>query len=209
MNQATSAQHLVIFTRYPVAGGGKRRLAAHVGQVQAVRFQRVRLQALLIELSHDPRWTTWLAVTPDRSGPWPPHVNRLSQGRGDLGQRLARIVTALPRGPAIIIGTDIPGIRALHIAAGFQALRGHDAAFGPAPDGGYWLIGLKRTPRARLPFDDVRWSTSHALDDTIRALGTARVAMIDTLEDVDDGAALRRHPAWARTIPSPAKGVLR
>jgi uncharacterized protein len=209
MKQATRAQHLVIFTRYPVAGSGKRRLAAHAGPVQAVRFQRVRLQTLLIGLSHDPRWTTWLAVTPDRSGPWPSHVKRLPQGRGDLGQRLARIMTALPCGPAIVIGTDIPGIRASHIAAGFQALKGHDAAFGPAPDGGYWLIGLKRTPRVRLPFEDVRWSTSDALNDTIRTLGTARVAMIDTLEDVDDGSALRRHPGWARTIPSPANGGLR
>jgi uncharacterized protein len=196
-------RHLVIFARYPVAGGGKRRLAASVGQIQAVRFQRVRLHALAIGLSYDPRWTTWLAVTPDRSGPWPAHVGVLNQGRGDLGQRLARVMTALPQGPALIIGTDIPGIRASHIAAGFQALGNHDAVFGPAPDGGYWLVGLKRTPCVRLPFAGVRWSSPHALADTIQALGPARVALIDTLEDIDDGAALKRCRSWDRMISSP------
>lgn len=139
-------------------------------------------------------------MTPDRSGPWPPHVRAIGQGRGDLGQRLAHVVRSLPRGPVVIIGTDIPGIGAPHIASAFDALTGHDAVFGPAPDGGYWLVGLRRVPRVRLPFAPVRWSSEHALADTVRNLGEARVASLDVLEDVDDGAALRRLGHWARVI---------
>ena len=200
--RAQPARHLVIFARYPTAGGGKRRLATHVGTVEALRFQRVRLQVLLARLAHDPRWTTWLAVTPDRSGPWPANVGIIDQGRGDLGQRLARVATSVPRGPVMMIGTDIPGITSGHIAAGFAALGGNDAVFGPAPDGGYWLIGLKRAPRLRLPFAGVRWSSPHALADTRCNLGAARIAMFDALEDVDDAGALIRLSSWGRVVPA-------
>ena len=195
-----AARHLVIFARYPTAGGGKRRLAATAGAIEALRFQRARLHVLLARLSHDARWTTWLAVTPDRSGPWPPHVRLIGQGRGDLGARLAHVVCALPRGPVVIIGTDIPGIRAAHTASAFDALAGRDAVFGPAPDGGYWLIGLRRAPRVRLPFAPVRWSSEHALADTVRNLTGARIAHLGVLEDVDDATALRRQRDWARVI---------
>ena len=195
-----AARHLVIFARYPTAGGGKKRLASAVGAIEALRFQRARLRVLLARLLHDPRWTTWLAVTPDRSGPWPPHVCVIAQGGGDLGARLAHVVWALPRGPVVIIGTDIPGIRAAHVASAFDALAGADAVLGPAPDGGYWLIGLKRAPRVRLPFTPVRWSSEHALTDTVRNLGDARIAHLGVLEDVDDATALRRQRTWARVI---------
>ena len=195
-----ASRHLVIFARTPTAGRGKKRLASAVGAIEALRFQRARLHVLLARLSRDPRWTTWLAVTPDRSGLWPQHVRLIGQGRGDLGARLAHVVGTLPRGPAVIIGTDIPGIRAAHIASAFDELAGHDAVLGPATDGGYWLIGLKRAPRVRLPFAPVRWSSEHALADTVRNLTDARISHLGMLEDVDDAAALRRLSDWARVI---------
>ena len=100
----------------------------------------------------------------------------------------------------MIIGTDIPGIDAARIVDAFGALAGHDAVLGPAPDGGYWLIGLRRAPRLRLPFAGVRWSSEHALADTVGNLGGARVARLCQLEDVDDACALRRLGSWARVI---------
>lgn len=196
-------RHLVIFARFPVAGAGKRRLAAGIGAVQAVRFQRVRLAHLLGTLGNDPRWRTWLAITPDRSGPWPRHVGALPQGHGDLGQRLARVTKALPCGRIVIIGGDIPGIAPADVAEAFRRLAGTDAVFGPAGDGGYWLIGLRHAPRLRLPFDNVRWSSAHALADTERALGPARIGTLRQLEDVDDVTSLAHHPHWPRRIRKP------
>ena len=65
--------------------------------------------------------------------------------------------------------------------------------FGPAPDGGYWLVGLKRTGAVPAGFlDGVRWSSEHALADSIATLGPARIARVDTLRDVDTAADLRR-----------------
>lgn len=142
-------------------------------------------------MSGDLRWQTFAAVSPDlaiHSRFWPSHLPRLPQGAGDLGQRMAGVFHTMPPGPVLIIGADIPGINPDHIEAAFRALGRHDAVFGPAPDGGYWLVGLKRStaPIAKSAFKDVRWSTEHALSDTIRSLGPGkRIAKISTLRDID------------------------
>lgn len=186
-------RHLVIFARLPRLGRGKRRLARDIGAVEALRFQRAMLASLLRRLGRDPRWTTWLGITPDRSGPWPRGIATLPQGGGDLGQRMARIARNLPPGPVVIIGSDIPDIAASDIAAAFRALGPTSAVFGPATDGGYWLVGLRRHPRFIDPFANVRWSSEHALADTLANLTNKEVAMLRTLSDIDDGDAWRRN----------------
>ena len=56
---------------------------------------------------------------------------------------------------------------AMRVARAFQTLGGHDAVLGPAEDGGYWLVGQRRTPRTLRLFDAVRWSSAHTLADTL------------------------------------------
>ncbi|NBB51536.1 DUF2064 domain-containing protein [Rhizobium sp. CRIBSB] len=186
------ARHLVIFARRPQLGVGKRRLAADVGDVEALRFARAALDRLARTLGRDPRWRLWLAVTPDRPLGWIPAGTALPQGRGDLGQRLTRIIHTLPPGPVVVLGSDTPTVTRADVAAAFQALGPNQAVFGPAPDGGYWLIGLRRGPGEPLPFDGVRWSTADALADTLANLEGRPVAMLREQEDIDDGPALRR-----------------
>jgi glycosyltransferase A (GT-A) superfamily protein (DUF2064 family) len=173
-------------------GTGKRRLAKDIGELEACRFQRNTLRSTLRSVGGDRRWIPWLAVTPDRSGPWPRGFRIHPQGQGDLGHRMTKVIQRLPPGPVIIIGSDIPGISARMIARAFHRLESSDAVFGPSPDGGYWLIGLRRRPRLIAPFAGVRWSSEHALADTLGNLEGAAVGFVNTLEDVDDGAALRR-----------------
>ena len=110
---------------------------------------------------------------------------------------MQRLFTRLPPGPVIIVGSDIPSIRPSHIAEAFRLLGGADAVLGPAPDGGYWLVGLKRTPRVPKPFAAVRWSGSHALSDTLANLKGRRVALAARLSDVDTAEDLRREGARA------------
>ena len=86
-------RHLVIFARAPRLGTVKRRLARDIGALGALRFHRETTGALLRRLAHDPRWTAWLAVTPDAwagrpGGLWPRCPSLLAQGRGDLGVRM-------------------------------------------------------------------------------------------------------------------------
>jgi rSAM/selenodomain-associated transferase 1 len=192
------ARHLVIFLRAPRRGLVKSRLAAGIGAPAALRFYRETTARLLRLLEGDRRWSCHLALTPDRDvGRWRPwHVGApyRRQGQGDLGARMARVFRELPPGPAVVIGSDIPAITRAHIAAAFKALGNHDAVFGRATDGGYWLVGLRRRPR--LPprlFADVRWSSPQALDDTLASLPPRlSVAYLETLEDVDDAAAYAR-----------------
>ena len=187
---AAERRHLVIFARTPAFGVGKRRLAAGVGDLTALRFQRFMLADLQRRLGRDRRWRTWLALTPDRDSRG--RADALPQGGGDLGQRLRALLRTLPPGPVVIIGSDTPGIRTTDIADAFQALGGADAVFGPAMDGGYWLIGLKRTPRRLDPFEGIRWSTPHALADTLANLAGRRVVRIRTMEDIDDRQSFER-----------------
>ena len=186
------ARHLVIFARRPQLGVGKRRLAADVGDVEALRFARGALHRLTQTLGRDPRWRLWLAATPDRPLDWVRTGIAVPQGSGNLGQRLTRVIQALPPGPVVILGSDTPTVTRADVAAAFRALGSHQAVLGPAPDGGYWLIGLRRGLGERLPFEGVRWSTAHALVDTLANLEGCRVAMLREQEDIDDGPALRR-----------------
>lgn len=200
MSAGGFSPRLVMMAREPRAGRVKSRLAASIGPAEALRFYRTTLARVLRSVGGDPRWHTMLAVTPDSatdSPVWPAHVGRLAQGGGDLGERMQRIFNRLPPGPTLIVGSDIPGIRAGHVARAFALLGRHDAVFGPAEDGGYWLIGLRRRPRIPRLFHDVRLSSEHALADTLANCRDLSVGLADTLSDVDtaeDWRAWRRRP---------------
>jgi rSAM/selenodomain-associated transferase 1 len=196
----TRRNHLVLFARAPRLGRGKRRLARDVGDVAAWRFHRLTTARLLRRLGGDPRWTTWLAVTPDRAavrarGLWEAPVRLMGQGPGDLGARLARTMRVMPPGPVVIVGADVPDVRPRHVARAFDLLGRHDAVLGPAEDGGYWLVGLRRRPAVRPPFEGVRWGGPHARADTVANLERRgmSVGFLETLSDVDTGADLRPH----------------
>lgn len=185
---------LVVMAKEPRAGAVKSRLARDIGVGGAVGFYRNNMNCVIRRLTAPRRWNTLLAVAPGAaiwSAVWRDNA-RIAQGTGDLGVRMQRIFSRMPPGPVVIIGTDIPEIRNRHIASAFRALGAHDAVFGPAADGGYWLVGLRRSPVTQQIFDRVRWSGPHALQDTLENLDGSRVAMLDVLEDVDDGDSRRR-----------------
>jgi uncharacterized protein len=203
--------------KLPVAGGVKTRLAREIGVARATGFARHAAAALLQRVGFDRRWQTILAVAPDygvHSRAWPRGLARLPQGGGNLGARMQRIFDRGPAGPMLIVGTDVPGIRLAHIAEAFRLLGRHDAVLGPATDGGYWLVGLRRHPRVLRPFTNVRWSSPQALADTLANLGTCRAAFVETLSDVDDGDGFAASAAYfgrcvlplAAIVPSPLVG---
>ena len=195
-------RHLVIFAKAPRLGRVKSRLAAEIGAVAAWRFQRDTLSCVVHRLRYDARWTCWLAVTAEPAR-WPMGVCRFRQSAGDLGLRMQNVMETLPRGPVVLVGADIPDIQPRHIETAFRKLGSHDAVFGPAPDGGYWLVGFRRRPITPTPFSAVRWSSEHALADTVANLGgRGRVAYCDTLRDVDDGKALADYVSSKRGIIS-------
>ena len=190
-------RHLVLFVRAPRLGRGKRRLARDIGDVATVRFERLMIALLLRRLGRDRRWLLRIAITPDgerrHARHWRRGVQAFAQGSGDLGLRMRRALAACPPGPVVLVGGDIPALSARHVAAAFRLLGRHDLVFGPAEDGGFWLVGARRSPRLPALFERVRWSSPHALADTLAGLPRrVRVGFVDRLEDVDDGEAYRR-----------------
>ncbi|WP_422008750.1 TIGR04282 family arsenosugar biosynthesis glycosyltransferase [Reyranella sp.] len=192
-------RHLVILARAPQTGRVKRRLGNEIGMAEAARFYRRLLDDQIRRMTRDPRWTVWLFVTPDTSLDDPawrlvPVSRRKPQKQGDLGRRMKRPFLTLPAGPVVLVGSDIPAMRQHHIARAFALLGGHDLVFGPARDGGFWLVGARRVrPLPRSLFKGVRWSTATVLADTLAGLPRqVTTALADTLDDVDDADALRR-----------------
>ena len=199
--------HVVVFLRAPQLGRVKTRLARDIGALAALRFYRESADGVLCRLARDPRWRCHIAMTPDHRASLPrqwPALSLIRQGDGDLGRRMARVFKRLPPGPALVVGSDVPELQPHHVAAALRALGRHDAVFGPATDGGYWLVGFRRSPR--LPqglFENVRWSSADALADTLASLPRAMtVALLPVLDDVDDAASYRR---WLSRRPSGAR----
>jgi hypothetical protein len=148
-------------------------------------------------LAGDRRWRLRLAITPDRARraayKWHRGIEVVPQGGGDLGVRMRRVMATAPPGPVVLIGSDIPALSARHIAAAFRCLGRCDLVFGPAADGGFWLVGARRRPRLPPLFGNIRWSSSYTLADTLEELPRdVSVGFVDTLEDVDDGSSYRR-----------------
>ncbi len=187
------ARQVFLMVKEPQAGRVKTRLGADIGMTDAAWWYRHQV-ARMIRRLECPKWSFRLAIAPDTafaSPVWPLRIPRVAQGRGDLGQRMSGLFGSALPGQAVIVGSDIPDLAASHIAHAFRLLGRNDAVFGPSSDGGYWLVGLRRTlPLPPKMFRNVRWSTSHALADSIASLPGYRVAMADTLTDVDSGEDL-------------------
>lgn len=177
---------LVLFTKAPRFGTVKTRLAARIGPIEALRFHRTQISRLARLLGRDRRWRLVLAVTPNGvQGPWACGYPRQSQGRGDLGRRMMHGLNAQTAGPVVLIGSDIPAITPAHIARAFKLLTSADVVYGPAEDGGFWLVGISgRRPVGNL-FPDIRWSTPATLSQCLAAASHCRIGLTDTLADRD------------------------
>lgn len=188
-----SGARIIIFAKAPVAGEAKTRLVPALGEEGAARLAHQMLlatvdQALAADLGLPELCTTPAtdhAAWDDLLPAAPLHFT--DQGGGDLGERLARAATrGLSSGrPVLLIGADCPALTSEHLRAAAAALDDHDAVLLPATDGGYVLLGLRRTDPSL--FRDIPWSTSAVTRETldrIRTLGWT-VHVGETLQDID------------------------
>jgi len=195
---------LILFAKEPRLGFVKTRLARDIGAAGALTFYRGQLSRSA-RLLRDGRWRGMLALTPDaavarapaRFPGLPDGTVVAGQGEGDLGARMARALeTALTlpaAGPALLIGADIPGLTRAVLADAFAALRRGDLVFGPAEDGGFWLVGARRPRHLTGLFDGVQWSRPDTLSATLANVPRGvRVVQAARLSDVDTGVDLVR-----------------
>ena len=186
---------LIIMVKEPRPGRVKTRLAAGIGTIPATWWFRHTVRGLLRRLDRDPRWKTVLSVAPNPAVVarcWPAQIPRIPQGAGDLGARMLRALAATGPGPRVLIGGDIPDVRPAHIARAFRALGTAELVFGPAGDGGFWLVGARNDLALNAGFmENIRWSHAETLNDTVKS-ATGRIAFVDTLDDVDTAADIAR-----------------
>lgn len=185
--------HLVIMAKRPTMGRVKTRLAKSIGNGGAYKFFNQNLQNLMRKLGQSDKYIMHVATTPVKAvqdGYWPAYVNVFDQGVGDLGERMdnvfAHIHNQYGASKILIIGSDIPYIKTDHIMIGFEALGRKKTCFGASGDGGYWLVGQRTSPKVTDLFANVRWSSEHALADTMNNTPKGEVEMIATLNDVDE-----------------------
>lgn len=169
----TTPGTLCIFSRPVVVGHTKTRLIPAVGATGAARLARAFLLDTYATLHALPIAHRVLCVS--SSGPLPslePPPQIWLQGPGDLGARMARMARralAERPGPVLIVGSDSPGLPLRFVKQALEALvAGSPAVIGPAQDGGYYLLGLRRCPETL--FDGVSWSTSDTLRQTLDRL---------------------------------------
>jgi len=184
---------VLIYAKPPRMGLAKTRLASGVGLTEARRIAYFTLAQTMRAALSGP-WRTVLYAAPDCAlsdtlgGIWPNHLDRRSQGSGDLTDRLDCGLADADCGPVLFVGADAPDLTPALIHQAIRALKRHDAVFGPARDGGFWLFGINKRARTRSPFGKVRWSGPHAMEDVWSNLPAgASVALLPMLIDIDEG----------------------
>ena len=184
---------LILMLKEPQPGLVKTRLGRDTGMVTAAWWFRHQTRRLICETA-DPRWRTVISLSPDSAVPgsrfYPAGIERWPQGGGDLGTRMKCALARAMPGPALLIGGDIPGVNRRHVAHAFRLLRSTDVVLGPATDGGFWAVGIKGPQIPPALFADVRWSTEHALADTVNGLRGCKIALASEMTDADTIADL-------------------
>lgn len=186
---------LCVMAKSPRAGDVKTRLAPAVGAGGAAALARAFLEDTLALAARTPWAKVAVSVAGDAAPlGLPPSVEVWAQGPGDLGARMERaILRALRLAPRVlVVGTDSPGLPAPLLDEARAALGGADAVLGPAEDGGFFLLGMKRCEPGT--FDLLPWSRPDTLARTearLRELGHL-VARTSGWFDVDEPADLER-----------------
>lgn len=188
-----------MFAKYWQPGKVKTRLAGGIGAVSAARVyesfvvaltSRFRAVADCRILCFSPRERrkefTELAE---------PHWTAVPQAEGGLGERMSVFFSEAFQSGAdrvVLIGSDSPTLPRENIAAAFELLAENDVVLGPTPDGGYYLIGARRTTPP--VFEDVAWSTPDVLAQTIERFRAAELTyeQLPSWYDVDELADLHR-----------------
>ncbi len=179
---------LLVFQKNEVLGRVKTRLAAGLGEKQALDIYRKLLDKTYFELNKVsvPIHTYYSEFIPEK----PNHAAdqfQIQVGQ-DLGERMKNAFAAnfdFGAEKVVLIGTDCPTLQSQHLLQAFEVLNDSDLVLGPATDGGYYLIGMKR--RADFLFEGITWSTADVLSQTLSLASQwgLRTTLLPELSDID------------------------
>jgi uncharacterized protein len=193
--RSTDAADLIVMAKQPLPGRVKTRLCPPCTPVEAAALAAAALADTLDAALASAAGRVVLALD-GRPGPWcPPGVEVVGQGSGPLDRRLTTAWAAAATGPAVLIGMDTPQVTAAGLDAALDALADHDAALGPAADGGWWAVGLRTPhPRAFAGVPMSRADTGARQHARLTALGlrTAPLPVRTDVDTWDDAVAVAR-----------------
>lgn len=178
---------IIVFVKNPKLGRVKSRLANSIGEQSALKLYLEFLNITASTLKNCPQDIV-IYFSEDIDSDLLNNYRQRVQKGADLGEKMFH---AFAEGFAegyekiVLIGSDIPDLKPEHIQAAFQKLEDHKAVFGPAEDGGYYLIGLSQP--IKFPFEIQEWSTSTVLNNTLDNLKNNNIdyALIEMLNDID------------------------
>jgi rSAM/selenodomain-associated transferase 1 len=179
---------VLVFQKNEVLGKVKTRLASGMGDLRALEIYRHLIQSTysVLEDVSAPVWTYYSDFIPETVNP--PIAKSFVQEGHDLGERMANaFARSFESGmeKVVLIGTDCPSLQSQHLNQAFEALIHSDLVLGPATDGGYYLIGMKR--KADYLFEGISWSSAEVLSQTL-AVASANgldFTLLDELSDID------------------------
>lgn len=179
---------LIIFTKNPELGKCKTRLAKSIGDTAALEVYKKLLQhtaKVTQDLSADK--VVFYNIEPiDQDDFSSTHFSKKTQRGNDLGEKMKN---AFQEGfqnnyeKVVIIGSDLYDLQTRDIDEAFLQLTHNDFVIGPAKDGGYYLLGMKKfTPEV---FQEINWSTATVLKETLHILKNKKVALLTQKNDID------------------------
>lgn len=190
---------LMIFTRNPELGKVKTRLAASIGDQSALDIYKFLLQKtkdVTKNLQCDK--AIYYSVKIRENDIWGVETYQKHQQQGeDLGERMQNAFqNAFDKGykKVVIIGSDLFDLTEDHINEAFKKLDINDTVIGPAEDGGYYLLGLKKMFPSI--FKNKAWGTSSVRKDTLKDLEKVSVHLLTTLNDVDIFDDIKDNPVF-------------
>jgi uncharacterized protein len=198
----------LVFVRAPRLGQVKTWLAAEIGPERGLRIHRRLVERVVRELRRVAEIAVEIHFTPADAEremrEWlGSDLHYVAQRTGDLGARMrAAFASAFAVGMrrVVLVGSDIPKLRAEHIVDALDALRTSDVVIGPAHDGGYYLVALgEHLPEA---FEGIDWGTEHVLRQTearLAALGRSTF-LLEPLSDLDHARDVP--PGWLAELPT-------
>jgi rSAM/selenodomain-associated transferase 2/rSAM/selenodomain-associated transferase 1 len=206
---------VVVFSRFPHVGRVKSRLAKSLGAEKATEVYRLCAENIFRECERLCAEVCLYVFFDDekdteRGARWAgPKFTSHAQAEGDLGQRLAHAFKiTFNRGvqKVVLLASDVPDITSKVISDAIHALDSNDVVIGPCHDGGYYLIGMKKSNPEL--FDNISWSTEHVYKQTMAIIRKSglQVCELPELIDIDTEEDLLR---WLEGKTSPKNPALR
>jgi uncharacterized protein len=204
---------LIVFTRYPVPGKTKTRLIKDIGHENAADVHRKLTENIICQIKQLPAKrgfsceVCYTGGTKEQMVAWLGNdLSYTEQVQGDLGVRMYNAITgALNTGSrkVVLIGTDIIDPVTGYIEQAFTTLDENDIVIGPTLDGGYWLIGMKRSINI---FNGVNWGTETVLSQTVnlikqQGLTPFLLPEINDIDTVDDLIRCGHHEILKQHLP--------